>query len=141
MDQLVNVAIGVLVEYREGQPWVLIARRKLDAVLGGYWELPGGKIEEGESPQVCLAREFEEELGVVVHVHDALAIIEFEYDHAHVRLFPFYCSPAPDSPAPRNLHVAEHRWVPASDLTLFQFPPANVTLIVEVRSALMKATT
>ncbi len=139
MDKLIDVAIGVLVEYRQGRPWVLIARRKPDAVLGGYWELPGGKIETGESPQQCLSREFEEELGVIVQVHDALPIIEFAYDHAHVRLHPFHCAPAPDSPAPRNLHVAEHRWVQAEDLMHYQFPPANVPLIEEVRRTLMKS--
>lgn len=136
MEKPVDVAIGILVEHREGQPWVLIAKRKPDAVLGGYWELPGGKIEPGETPAQCLVREYEEELGIVVRVEEALDIIAFAYDHADVRLHPFYCSPMPDSPAPRNLHVAEHRWVPAAELSQFQFPPANVRLIEQVQATL-----
>lgn len=135
MSRHVDVAIGILVEHREGRPWILIARRKADAVLGGYWELPGGKMEAGETPAQCLVREYEEELGVVVNVGEPLSIIEFAYDHALVRLHPFYCSRL--SGEPRNLHVADHRWVPAAELTNYQFPAANTKLIESVRDTLM----
>ncbi len=78
----VDVAIGVLVEERDGYTCVLIARRKQDAVLGGYWELPGGKIERGEHPAQCLVREYEEELGITVETTRELPLITFKYDQA-----------------------------------------------------------
>lgn len=127
MDAVIEVAIGVVVEQRSGLPWVLIARRRQELVLGGYWEFPGGKIECGETATQCLVREFIEELGVTVRVDRPLLRIEHEYDHGRVRLRPYYCTRA--SGQPQNLGVAEHRWVLASQLNQFQFPPANRDLV------------
>ncbi len=135
MSKTVHVAIGILVESRQAATCVLIARRKADAVLGGYWELPGGKIEPGESPQQCLVREFEEELGVVVEPGEALAMIEFQYDHARVRLHPFFCRRVRGEP--ENRHVAEHRWIEARELLDYQFPPANTDLMRQVHARLL----
>ncbi len=136
MPKTINVAIGILVESRQAATCVLIARRKADAVLGGYWELPGGKIEPGESPQQCLVREFEEELGVVVEPVEAMAVIEFQYDHARVRLHPFFCSRLRGEA--ENRHVAEHRWIEARELLGYQFPPANAELMRQVHARLTK---
>ena len=47
---------------------VLLARRSSGQKLAGFWEFPGGKVEAGETPESCLARELEEELGIGVHV-------------------------------------------------------------------------
>ena len=134
MPKSVQVAIGILTEHRQGATHVLIARRKDDAVLGGYWELPGGKIEAGESPEQCLVREFEEELAIVVQPGEALAVIEFQYDHAKVRLHPFFCRRIRGEPV--NRHVAEHRWIEARSLLDYQFPPANTELMRQVHARL-----
>ncbi len=47
---------------------ILIARRASDQNLAGKWEFPGGKVEDGESPEECLKRELEEEFGIQVEV-------------------------------------------------------------------------
>ena len=127
MDQRVDVAIGVLVENRDGGPRVLIARRPDGAVLSGLWELPGGKLERGESPRDCLVREYREELGVDVRVGAAMAVIEHDYPHGRVRLHAFLCTR--DRGEPRNLQVAEHRWATRQELTTYNFPPANNELM------------
>lgn len=59
---MVRVAAGIIIH--EGK--VLIARRKQGQNHEGLWEFPGGKIDENETPQECLERELEEELGIKV---------------------------------------------------------------------------
>ncbi len=126
-ERLVDVAVGVLTRGMGQACQVLIARRCPKAVLGGYWEFPGGKIERGETARQCVAREFVEELDMVVFVGQSLPAITHRYGHGDVRIQPFYCLPR--SNHPRNLQVAEHRWVPPSRLCDFCFPPANQSLV------------
>lgn len=139
MPDSITVAVGVLVERRDGRPFVLIARRPDKNVLGGFWELPGGKLEPNETLEACLAREFLEELGVTVAVGQPLPTVEYTYDHAHVHLHPFFCTQITGQP--QNLQVTEHRWVPAEELTNYNFPPANAELIAEVVSLLAESVT
>jgi len=56
---------------------LLVAKRKPGGSLGGRWEFPGGKAEDGESDREALAREFAEELGVAAEVGELLAEAEF----------------------------------------------------------------
>jgi mutator protein MutT len=106
---------------------VLITRRPKEAILGGFWECPGGKIEPGESSEQCVVREFREEVGLAVRVLEALPMIEHIYPHGQVKLQPFLCQLITGEPA--NLAVAEHRWIPPGCLWEFSFPPANGPLI------------
>lgn len=59
---------------------VLLARRKPGRHMGSLWEFPGGKVDRGESPEACLARELAEELGVVVRVGPFLASTRFRVE-------------------------------------------------------------
>ena len=129
----INVAIGVLSRRRGDGRHVLIAKRPDDAVLGGYWEFPGGKIEADESPEQCLVREFMEEVGIVVQVGEALPVIKHRYPHGWVRLHPFLCSPGAD-PVPRRPGGEASRWVGVGELSRYQFPPANAPLLELLRS-------
>ena len=58
----IEVAIGLV--WKEGR--LLIARRPEGVHLGGLWEFPGGKIEPGETPELCIRREMREELGIEI---------------------------------------------------------------------------
>ena len=128
----INVAIGILSQKR-GQDWhVLIARRPQGVPLAGYWEFPGGKIENSESPCQCLVREFKEEVGIAVRVAEALPLIEHHYPYGFVRIHPFLCCVESDSL--RCAEVEETRWVAVNELGRYRFPPANQNLISQLQS-------
>jgi 8-oxo-dGTP diphosphatase len=68
---------------------VLVARRRPELVAGGLWEFPGGKLEDGESPESGLARELEEELGVIARVGERLCAVPFVGPTARFELLVF----------------------------------------------------
>lgn len=129
----VEVAIGVTHRSAPGTglPEVLISRRAKDGVLGGYWEFPGGKLEPGESAELCVVRELFEELGVEVRPTSAMGPIEHTYDHAHVLLRPFYCEHLGGEP--QALEVDDWVWAEVGSLDRYEFPPANAALLDQVR--------
>ena len=85
--KLTEVAAAVLLrENAQGGQEYLLACRPEGKVYAGYWEFPGGKVEAGESYAAALARELEEELGIVVETAWPWLTRRFVYPHAHVRL-------------------------------------------------------
>jgi len=84
----IHVTAAVLV--REGR--VLAARRPEGASRGGLWELPGGKVEPGESRAACLCRELREELGIEVQVGQPLCSVTHDYPDLRVHLHAFRCT-------------------------------------------------
>lgn len=79
----IDVAAGVLLD-AHGR--VLLAQRPQGKVYAGWWEVPGGKFEPGESAHEALARELREELGIVLLGSSAWCRQEYHYAHGHVRL-------------------------------------------------------
>lgn len=125
-----HVAVGIVRKLEPDGLRVLISRRHGQAVLGGFWEFPGGKIHPGESPQDAVRRELAEELAIQVDVEQPLLCVEHAYDHGLVRLQAFYCRLM--SGRPRADGVARWRWVRPADLLRYPFPPANAPLTAAV---------
>ena len=122
----IDVAIGIVC--KGGQ--VLICRRKQDGHLAGFWEFPGGKVEPGESPAQCVARELREELDIEVNVATALPTIEHDYPDRQVRLHPFLCDHRNGIPKP--IGCDETIWVNPPALREYKFPNANDGLIEDL---------
>src|SRR3989338_5816480 len=80
-----QVTAAVLV--KDGK--ILIAQRKLGDFLAGKWEFPGGKLEPGETPEVCLRRELREEFGVDTKIGAFICSSKFEYKHLPIELLAY----------------------------------------------------
>jgi A/G-specific adenine glycosylase len=111
-------AAVIFAENAGGTPHrVLIARRPADGLLGGMWEFPGGKQEDGEDLPACLRRELREELGVEVRVSELLGVYQHAYTHFRVTLHAFRCSILSGQPQP--LQASAIDWAPLADLESF----------------------
>lgn len=80
---VVEVAAGILLD---AQDRYLLGQRPLGKPYAGYWEVPGGKIEAGETVFGALRRELQEELGINIQSSEELTVLEHDYPHAYVRL-------------------------------------------------------
>lgn len=123
----IEVAAGLI--RQDGR--YLIARRKPGVHLGGFWEFPGGKREPGETLEECLRRELFEELNVRIDVPLPYRLIRHEYAERIVEIHFFRCSI--EEGKPRPIDSTELRWVRPTDLSDFQFPPADQAVIEDLQ--------
>ena len=96
----------------------------------GWWEFPGGKIEEGELQEEALVREIEEELGISVIPHSCVAEISHDYGDRDVELFIWKC----ETVDPSTIFPSEHdeiKWVSQDELINLKWLPADLPLIQE----------
>lgn len=116
-----NVAAGVIVR-PDGH--ILLGQRPADKAWPGWWELPGGKIEAGESVLQALARELQEEIGIRVTDSRPWVVYEHEYPKTRVRLH--FCKVTGWEGEPRGLENQQLAWVdPAGPLSVGPVLPAT----------------
>lgn len=123
-NPIVHVVVGVLLNDNQQ---VLIALRPVQSHQGGLWEFPGGKVEEGESVEYALNREFEEELGISVLACTELTQIRHEYIDKPVLLDVWRIEKYSGTPKGREGQVIE--WRALSKLRAEDFPKANERII------------
>jgi 8-oxo-dGTP diphosphatase len=78
------VAAGILLD---SENRYLLGQRPEGKPYAGYWEVPGGKVEKGETIFQALQRELQEELGIDIQSSEELTVLEHDYPHAYVRLY------------------------------------------------------
>ena len=78
------VAAGILLD---SENRYLLGQRPEGKPYAGYWEVPGGKVEKGETVFQALQRELQEELGIDIESSEELTVLEHDYPHAYVRLY------------------------------------------------------
>ena len=111
---------------------VLITRRPQDALLGGMWEFPGGKIQPGESLGEGLRREISEELGVLVRIGEPCGIYHHAYSHFRVTLHAFQCELVSGTPAP--LEASDLRWAAPEELGAYPMGKIDRMISDRIRS-------
>lgn len=108
---------------------ILLAQRPEGKSLAGLWEFPGGKIEDGETPEAALIRELEEELGIATKTA-CLAPISFashSYETFHLLMPLYVCRKWQGTPQARE-HAAL-KWVRPQALRDYPMPPADEPLV------------
>ena len=93
----------------------------------GLWEFPGGKIEPGESREVALKREIQEELGIDITIDKFLCTTEYDYPSFHLIMHCYLCSVASG-----DIELREHksaRWLTAETLDSVEWLPADKDVI------------
>ncbi|MER8490263.1 8-oxo-dGTP diphosphatase MutT [Mesorhizobium australicum] len=108
---------------------VLLAQRPQGKQLAGLWEFPGGKVEAGETPEQCLVRELQEEIGIETDI-PCLAPLTFashSYDDFHLLMPLFVCRRFRGIAQPREGQAL--KWVRPKQMRDYPMPPADTPLI------------
>ena len=95
-----------------------------------WWEFPGGKMEDGESPEEALVREIREELSAEISVDEFLCTVEYDYPQFHLTMHCFLCSLLTDS-----MHLNEHeaaRWLKSNELDSVKWLPADKIVVKQL---------
>jgi 8-oxo-dGTP diphosphatase len=110
---------------------VLITQRRADQPLGLQWEFPGGKIEDGESPEVALARELREEIGVAVDVGHIWDVLFHAYPAFDLLMLVYVCRLRPGEVS-RAVEVADLAWCRPDELGGRDILPADAPLVARL---------
>ncbi len=128
----IKVVAAVIKTVNEKNEPIIFATQRGYGEFKDGWEFPGGKIEEGESPQQALKREIVEELDTEIEVFDRIDTIEYDYPAFHLSMDCFWCKIVTGEPVLKEAEAA--RWLTKGELDQVEWLPADVALIDTIRA-------
>ena len=118
---------------------IIINNKKIFATQRGYgefkdgWEFPGGKIEEGETPEKALIREIKEELDVKINVNKKIDTVEYDYPNFHLSMDCFICNIL-DGELVLKEHEAS-KWLTKDELFSVEWLPADLDVVRKIEES------
>lgn len=120
--------VAASVVYLDGR--ILISRRAPGQSLAGMWEFPGGKVEQGETPQECIVRELDEELGVASVAGEILITTTYSYPGGTIELIAILVE-LKSTQFTLQVHDL-YEWVGPYDLLSYDLAPADIPIAEEI---------
>jgi A/G-specific adenine glycosylase len=127
-----HIAVGVV---QHGDR-ILITRRQNAGLLGGLWEFPGGKVEDGEAPDDTCRREIREEVNLDVSVTGYLTHVDHAYSHFKIGVDIYTCEYQAGEVKLNG--PADHKWILVDEIDDYPFPGANHKFIPLVKEKLKR---
>ena len=124
-----NLKIVVSIALINNENEILLSKRPEEKHLSGFWEFPGGKVEEGEAPEKALVREVKEELNIDINNKciAPLSFSEFDYNNFQLLLLLYICRRWDG--VPMSMENNKLEWVKPNMLRDYKMPPADDALI------------
>ncbi len=129
----IRVVAAVIKAEKNGEPIIFATQRGYGDFKDG-WEFPGGKIQEGETPQEALKREIMEELDTEIEVGDLIETVEYDYPNFHLSMDCFWCKVVRG-----NLILKEHeaaKWLTKEMLDEVDWLPADLSLVKKIKDGI-----
>lgn len=125
----IKVVAAVIQRQKNDKKEIFVTQRGYGEFAGG-WGFPGGKIEEGETPQEALIREIKEELDADILVGDLIDVVEYDYPNFHLSMNCYWCELKSE-----HVELKEHedaKWLVREELTTVDWLPADITLVKKI---------
>ena len=115
-------------------------KKEIFATQRGYgdykdgWEIPGGKLEPGETPEACIVREIREELATEIKAEKILGVVEYDYPSFHLTMHCILCTIVSG-----ELKLLEHeaaKWVTKETLRSVDWLPADQLILDKIEEIL-----
>ena len=128
-----NLKIVVSIALINNENEILLSKRPKKKHLSGFWEFPGGKVDEGETPEKALIREVKEELNIDINDKciAPLSFSEFDYKNFQLLLLLYVCRRWDGEPMSMESNKLE--WVKPNMLRAYRMPPADDALIYSLQ--------